>query len=92
MRQGRLEFVVVTSWSDAEARAAILDVCSRDTWTFLASMRDPDSAVLTAARVQMRLTQAGFQVLSESALPSGTPDRWSSEWVVIEASRQHLGP
>jgi hypothetical protein len=87
-----LDFVVVTSWSDAEARAAILDVCSRDTWAFLASMRDPDSAVLTAAKVQMRLTQAGFKVLSERALPSRKPERWTGEWVVIEASRQHLGP
>jgi len=55
-------------------------------------MRDPDSAVLTAAKVQMRLTQAGFKVLSESALPPGTPDRWTGEWVVIEASRERFGP
>jgi hypothetical protein len=56
-------------------------------WAFLASMRDPDSPVTTAAKVRTRLTQAGFSFLSERALPREAPDRWSGEWVVIEACR-----
>jgi ubiquinone/menaquinone biosynthesis C-methylase UbiE len=48
-------------------------------WAFLGSLENPDSAFSTAAEVQTRLTQAGFQLLSESTLC------WSSGWIVIEA-------
>ncbi|MHC4083496.1 MAG: methyltransferase, partial [Planctomycetota bacterium] len=78
---GRLVVADQLAPAEGVAHPARLD------WAFLASMRDPDSPVTTAAKVQTRLTQAGFKFLSESALLPGTPDRWSGEWVVIEASR-----
>jgi predicted O-methyltransferase YrrM len=78
---GRLAVADQFAPAEGVAHPARLD------WAFLTSMRDPDSAFVTAAKVQMRLTQAGFKVLSESALPTRTPDRWCGEWTVIEASR-----
>jgi ubiquinone/menaquinone biosynthesis C-methylase UbiE len=56
-------------------------------WAFLASMRDPDAPVTTTEKVRTRLTQAGFRILSERPLPRGKLDRWSGEWVLIEAHR-----
>ena len=78
---GRLAIANQFAPAEGVAHPARLD------WAFLASMRDPDSAVLTAAKVQMRLTQAGFQVLSERTLPPRAPDRWTGGWVLIEASK-----
>ena len=82
---GRLVIANQFAPSEGVAHPARLD------WAFLASMRDPDSAVLTAAEVESRVTRAGFQVLSECTLASRKPDRWSRQWVVIEASRQRFG-
>jgi predicted O-methyltransferase YrrM len=78
---GRLAVADQFAPAEGVAHPARLD------WAFLASMRDPDSPVTTAANVQTRLTKAGFKVLLERAMPPGTPDRWFGEWTVIEASR-----
>ncbi len=58
---------------------------SRLHWSFLASLARPDFSFLTAAEVKTRLTQVGFQILSERNLPQGKSRRWSSDWTVIEA-------
>ena len=43
-------------------------------WTFLDSLADPDAAMMTLARLQAQLMQAGFQLLPEShVLPGGRP-------------------
>jgi ubiquinone/menaquinone biosynthesis C-methylase UbiE len=83
---GRLVVADQLAPAEGVAHPARLD------WAFLASMRDPDSPVTTAAKVRTRLTQAGFSFLSERALPREAPDRWSGEWVVIEACRERFGP
>jgi SAM-dependent methyltransferase len=60
---------------------------SRLHWSFLGALARPDFSFPTAAEVKTRLTQAGFQILSESGLPQGKSRRWSSDWIVIEAGK-----
>lgn len=54
-------------------------------WAFQGSLANPDFAYATTAEIRARLARAGFQVLSEKALPPGKVLRWSDDWVVIEA-------
>ena len=56
-------------------------------WAFLASLENPGFALRTVDQVRKRLTSAGFEVLSECALPPGDAQRWSSDWVLIEARK-----
>ena len=56
-------------------------------WAFLASLENPDHAVLTAERVRQRLRRAGYEVVSECTLPPGDALRWSGDWVLIEARK-----
>jgi ubiquinone/menaquinone biosynthesis C-methylase UbiE len=49
-------------------------------WTFQDSLADPDLEVMTAAKLQNQLMQAGFRLLSESTvLPGG--------WLMIQAHK-----
>jgi predicted TPR repeat methyltransferase len=54
-------------------------------WAFEGSLANPDLAYTTTDEIRARLARAGFQVLSERALPSGKVWRWSADWVMIEA-------
>jgi cyclopropane fatty-acyl-phospholipid synthase-like methyltransferase len=56
-------------------------------WAFEGSLANPDSAFTTTTEIRALLTRAGFQVLSENALPSEEVQRWSGDWVVIEARK-----
>ena len=56
-------------------------------WAFLASLEDPDYAVLSAERVRKRLQGAGYEVVSECTLPPGDTLRWSGDWVLVEARK-----
>jgi SAM-dependent methyltransferase len=56
-------------------------------WGFLASLENPDFRLPTATEVHSRLERAGFQPLSERALPQDEVVRWSSDWVMIEARK-----
>lgn len=56
-------------------------------WAFLASLENPDHAVLTAERVRKRLKRAGYEVASECTLPPGDALRWSGDWMLIEARK-----
>jgi predicted TPR repeat methyltransferase len=56
-------------------------------WAFLGSLENPESRRPTAAEIQTRLTQCGFRLLSERALPHPEAQRWSSGWILIEACR-----
>jgi|GEM_PF-2756055 len=58
---------------------------SRLYWAFLGSMENLDSAFPTALEIRTRLTDAGFRLLSEHALPQREMRRWSSGWSVVEA-------
>jgi ubiquinone/menaquinone biosynthesis C-methylase UbiE len=78
---GRVAVADQLAPADGVAHPARLD------WAFQASMRDPDAPVTTAARVRARLTKVGFRIRSERGIPRGKPDRWSREWVLIEADR-----
>jgi predicted O-methyltransferase YrrM len=63
---GRL--VIVDHFAPAENVASP----ARLYWTFQDSLVDPDLDVMTVAKLQMQLTQAGFYLLSESTmLPDG---------------------
>jgi predicted O-methyltransferase YrrM len=62
---GRL--VIVDHFAPAENVASP----ARLYWTFLDSLADPDFGVITAAKIQAQLTQAGFHLLSEDTLPDG---------------------
>jgi predicted O-methyltransferase YrrM len=52
---------------------------SRLLWAFLGSLENPDATPTTAREVQTQLTQAGFQLVSETTLCDG--------WVMIEARK-----
>jgi hypothetical protein len=52
---------------------------SRLLWAFLGSLENPNATPTTAREVQTRLTQTGFQLVSETTLGDG--------WVVIEARK-----
>jgi len=56
-------------------------------WAFQASLENPNFTLLTVTEVQSRLKQAGFQLLSERTLPHNEVLRWSSDWILIEASK-----
>jgi SAM-dependent methyltransferase len=56
-------------------------------WALLASLDDPGFSLPTLTQVQDRLTNAGFQPLSERSLPHGEVRRWSSDWTMIEARK-----
>jgi SAM-dependent methyltransferase len=56
-------------------------------WAFMASLENLDFALLTVPEVLSRLKGTGFQLLSERALPYREVLRWSSDWVLIEASK-----
>jgi tRNA A58 N-methylase Trm61 len=56
-------------------------------WAFLASLENPNFTLPTAAEVQKRMEQAGFQVLHQQRLPHHDVLRWSSDWTLIEASK-----
>jgi ubiquinone/menaquinone biosynthesis C-methylase UbiE len=56
-------------------------------WAFLGSLENPDASRMTAAEVQNRLAQAGFQILSERTLMPRDPVRWSVGWSIIEARK-----
>ncbi len=56
-------------------------------WAFLASLQNPGFALLTTQEVRDRLERAGYQILSERALSHQELQRWSSDWVLIEARR-----
>jgi predicted O-methyltransferase YrrM len=63
---GRL--VIVDHFAPAENVASP----ARLYWTFLDSLADPDLGVMTVAKLQNQLTQAGFHLLSEdTVLPGG---------------------
>jgi predicted O-methyltransferase YrrM len=63
---GRL--VIVDHFAPAENVASP----ARLYWTFLDSLTDPDLGVMTVAKLQNQLTQAGFHLLSEdTVLPGG---------------------
>jgi ubiquinone/menaquinone biosynthesis C-methylase UbiE len=56
-------------------------------WAFLASLVNPGVALLTVPEVRDRLERAGYQILSQRALSHEALQRWSSDWVLIEARR-----
>jgi SAM-dependent methyltransferase len=56
-------------------------------WAFLASLDNPNFTLPTAMEVQSRLEKAGFQHLFARSLPHRDVLRWSSDWVLIEASK-----
>lgn len=56
-------------------------------WAFLASLGNPDCLLLTSERVRNELDRAGFQLLSERALPPCEVRRWSADWVLLEACK-----
>jgi predicted O-methyltransferase YrrM len=62
---GRL--VIVDHFAPAENVASP----ARLYWTFQDSLADPDLGVMTVAKLQNQLTQAGFHLLSEDTLPGG---------------------
>jgi ubiquinone/menaquinone biosynthesis C-methylase UbiE len=75
--RGRLVIVDMLAPAEGVAPPSRLD------WAFRDSLDDPDFTIPTAAQIQAQLTQAGFQSLSEYALPSG--------WTVIEARKRRVG-
>jgi predicted TPR repeat methyltransferase len=54
-------------------------------WVFQDALANPDLTHTATADIRARLARAGFQVLSERALPPREVLRWSDDWVVIEA-------
>lgn len=56
-------------------------------WAFEGALANPSYSFKTIAEVQARLSQTGFQVLSQTTLPPREVRRWSSDWVLIEARR-----
>lgn len=64
---GRL--VIVDNFAPAEN----VVFAGRLYWTFLDSLADPDASMMTVAKLQTQLTQAGFHLLPESAVPPGGP-------------------
>ncbi len=56
-------------------------------WGFLASLENPGFTLRTTADIRARLTEAGFHLLSERALPPSEVLRWSRDWIVIEAGK-----
>jgi SAM-dependent methyltransferase len=78
---GRL--IIVDQFAPAEGVAPQ----SRLHWAFQAALHEPDFSYLTAAAIESKLAQAGFQSVSASALPQADSSRWSGDWVVIEARR-----
>ena len=71
---GRLAFVEHISPSEYSAPP------TREEWTFLDSLEDPDYSIPTLAQVQAMLVEAGFQVLP------GTRT-WGSGWVIFDARK-----
>lgn len=55
-------------------------------WAFLGSLDDPASRGRpTAAEIESRLAQAGFERWSREPLPAAEGGSWSQGWLVIEA-------
>ena len=54
-------------------------------WAFLASMDNPDSSHWTASEIQAKLRHAGFRDISQTLLPQRGTQRWTKNWVLIEA-------
>ena len=78
---GRLVIVYQLAASEGVATPAWVH------WAFLASMGNPDYAVLTIENVRKQLEGAGFEVVSERTLPPGDALRWSGDWVLVEARK-----
>ncbi len=79
-------FVIVDQFAPGEGLAPP----SRVAWAFEGSMIDPAFAFPTAGRICEWLREAGFHVLSEGPLASGSPSRgagFEQVWLVIEARR-----
>jgi SAM-dependent methyltransferase len=56
-------------------------------WAFLGSLDKPDLSYPTIAEIQARLCQVGFEPLSQSVLPQRGTQRWTRDWVMLEARR-----
>lgn len=80
---GRL--VIVDQFAPAEGLAPALPPYPH--WAFLSSLERADVTYPTVAAIRTLLTQSGFRLLSEEALPHREGLRWARGWVVIEACR-----
>jgi cyclopropane fatty-acyl-phospholipid synthase-like methyltransferase len=55
-------------------------------WAFLASLANPTFTLPTVMEVQSQLKEANFQILSVRTLPESEVRRWSTDWIMLEAS------
>lgn len=56
-------------------------------WAFLASLATPSFTLPTVTETQDQLIEAGFQPLPAITLPSSEVHRWSTDWILLEASK-----
>jgi len=54
-------------------------------WAFIASLDDPTFSLQTVDEVKDMLREAGFHVLADRPLPAADVQRWSKDWVLLEA-------
>ena len=54
-------------------------------WAFESSLANPNASYTTLGEIRVRLMRAGFEALSAGTLPCGGVQRWSGDWVVVEA-------
>jgi SAM-dependent methyltransferase len=58
---------------------------SRLQWAFVGSLENPDTAYTTMTELRSWLIQAGYQSVSERALPSRGVEKWSGGWTIVKA-------
>jgi predicted O-methyltransferase YrrM len=54
-------------------------------WAFQDSMQEPDYAYETATEIIARLEKAGFSEPTQRTLPPAGVERWTGDWIIIEA-------
>lgn len=81
---GRL--VIVDHFAPEEGLAP--DTAPHPLWAFLGSLDKPDLSYPTVAETKAQLRKAGLRPLSEAIIPQRGTQRWTRDWVMIEAGKE----